>query len=96
MDDFQPFLIVVEPSLVAVDSDRHHNFVEHRQCTFQYVEMSCRERVERAGEQCLAGRMLFRVHIHSLVLEYYVVVRECVILEYVVCECFAVAVPDAK
>ena len=50
-DDVEPLLHVEEAALVLVDTHGDDHFVEHREGTLENVQMTGRERVERAGEQ---------------------------------------------
>lgn len=52
-DDVDTLVHIEEAAFVLIDSDSHDHFVEHCQCPFQYIQMSCSKRVERPREQCL-------------------------------------------
>ena len=41
---------VEEAALVLVDADGNHHFVEHGQCAFKDVQVSCCEWIEGSGE----------------------------------------------
>ena len=49
-DDIQFLLCGEKTALVLIDTDGHHDFIEHRECTLEDIEMSLCKRVERPGE----------------------------------------------
>ena len=50
-DDGEPLVHVEETALVLVDTHGDDHFVEHRERTFEDIQMAGRERVERTGKQ---------------------------------------------
>ena len=46
--DVYTFFIREESPLVYIDSDSDGHLIEHGQCPFEDIKMSCRERIERS------------------------------------------------
>ena len=45
-DDVHALVHVEEAALVLIDTDTDDDFVKHRECTFQNIQMTCSEGIE--------------------------------------------------
>ena len=53
-DDVNSLFVWKESALIYVHTYSHNHFVKHGQRTFENIEMSCCERIERSREQCFS------------------------------------------
>lgn len=51
MYDGEPLFCGEQSAFVLIDAYGHHDFVKHRECALEYIQMPCGERVKGPGEK---------------------------------------------